>query len=154
MPISLQARNVLISGGSRGLGAVVARKFAAEGSNVAINYVSSKDAAEKLASDLQSQYKVKAIIVQGDAGLQSDCRNIVKSTIEQLGGLDIVISNAGWTKMTAFNDLDAMSDEDWDKCWSTNVKSNLYLFKEALPTFNVNPDGGSFIITSSTAVGE
>lgn len=43
----------------------MARKFAAEGSNLAINYVSSKDAAEKLASDLQSQYKVKAIIVQG-----------------------------------------------------------------------------------------
>lgn len=43
----------------------MAQKFAGEGSNVAINYVSSKDAAEKLASDLQSQYKVKAIIVQG-----------------------------------------------------------------------------------------
>lgn len=44
-----------------------------------------------------------------------------------------------------------MSDGN-PKCWSTNVKSNLYLFKEALPTFNANPEGGSFIITSSTAV--
>ena len=44
---------------------MVARKFAAEGSNLAINYVSSKDAAEKLASDLQSQYNVKTTIVQG-----------------------------------------------------------------------------------------
>ena len=47
------------------MGAVVAQKFAAEGCNVAINYVSSKDAAENLASDLQSQYNVKAIIIQG-----------------------------------------------------------------------------------------
>ena len=44
--------------------------------------------------------------------------------------------------------------DDVVQCWSTNVKSNLWLFKEALPTFNANPDGGSFIITSSTAVGD
>ncbi|EAW11182.1 SDR family NAD(P)-dependent oxidoreductase [Aspergillus clavatus NRRL 1] len=151
MSYSLKGRNALITGGSRGLGAVVAQKYAAEGCNIAINYVSSKDAAEKLASELQTQYNVKAITIQGDASRREDCSNAVKTTIEQLGGLDIVISNAGWTKMTTFADLDAMDDDDWDKCWSTNVKSSWYLFKEAAPTFNANPDGGVFIITSSTA---
>jgi NAD(P)-dependent dehydrogenase (short-subunit alcohol dehydrogenase family) len=171
---------------SRGLGALVAQKYAAEGCNVAINYLSSKDVAEELASSLQTQYGVKAIIVQGDASRRQDCSNAIKTTIEQLGGLDIVISNAvssisgcfslyclglivvkGWTKMTTFSDLDAMDDDDWDRvrspllwtttadsftqCWTTNVKSSWYLFKEALPTFNANPDGGVFIITSSTA---
>lgn len=48
-----------------GLGALVAQKFASEGSNLAINYVSSREAADTLASDLQAQYKVKAIVVQG-----------------------------------------------------------------------------------------
>ncbi|KAM0094902.1 hypothetical protein ACP6JD_001555 [Aspergillus fumigatus] len=62
-----------------------------------------------------------------------------------------LIAVKGWTKMTTFGDLDAMDDDDWDRCWSTNVKSSWYLFKEALPTFNANPDGGVFIITSSTA---
>ncbi|KAH8422873.1 SDR family NAD(P)-dependent oxidoreductase [Aspergillus melleus] len=151
MTYSLRDRNALITAGSRGLGAVVAQKFAAEGCNVAINYVSSKDAAEKLASDLQTQYNVKAIVIQGDASLQGDCSRAVKTTIEQLGGLDIVVSNAGWTRITQFADLDATTDEDWDRCWSTNVKSNLWLFKEALPTFNANPEGGVFLITSSTA---
>ncbi|PLB46938.1 NAD(P)-binding protein [Aspergillus steynii IBT 23096] len=151
MSYSLRNRNALITAGSRGLGAVVAQKFAAEGCNVAINYVSSKDAAEKLASDLQAQYNVKAITIQGDASLQSDCSKTVKTTIEQLGGLDIVVSNAGWTRITRFADLDATNEEDWDRCWSTNVKGNLWLFKEALPTFNANPEGGVFLITSSTA---
>lgn len=50
---------------NRGLGAVIARKFAAEGSNVAINYASSKETAEKVASDLAAQYNVKTIVVQG-----------------------------------------------------------------------------------------
>ncbi|KAJ5257220.1 NADP(+)-dependent dehydrogenase [Penicillium angulare] len=53
--------------------------------------------------------------------------------------------------MTNFGDLDAMDDEDWDKCWNINVKSSFYLFKAAKPTFDANPEGGAFIITASTA---
>ncbi|PWY76226.1 NADP(+)-dependent dehydrogenase [Aspergillus heteromorphus CBS 117.55] len=148
---SLRNRVALITGGSRGLGALVARKYAAEGCNVAINYASSKDAAEKLAAEIREQYKVKAITIQGDASQRIDCINAVNATIEQLGGVDIVVSNAGWTKITNFADLDAMDDDDWDKCWSTNVKGHFYLFKAALPTFNANPDGGVFLLTSSIA---
>ncbi|GAB1217016.1 hypothetical protein ATERTT37_006237 [Aspergillus terreus] len=169
MSYSLRDRNALITGGSRGLGALVAQKFAAEGCNVAINYMSSKDAAEKLASELQAQYKVKVITVQGvgppiistgtnadgfglqDASRKDDCINAVRTTIAQLGGLDIVVSNAGWTKMTNFADLDAMDDDDWDKCWTTNVKGHFYLFKEALPTFNANPDGGPEVEDTANA---
>ncbi|KAJ5678687.1 hypothetical protein N7462_006931 [Penicillium macrosclerotiorum] len=151
MPYSLVGRNVLITGGSRGLGALVAHKFAAEGSNIAINYMSSKETADKVASEISSKYNVKAIVIQGDAGNKNDCIKFVDSTIEQLGGLDVIISNAGWTKMTNFSDLDAMDDDDWDKCWTINVKSSFHLFKAALPTFNANPEGGAMIITSSVA---
>ncbi|GKZ63286.1 hypothetical protein AnigIFM49718_011357 [Aspergillus niger] len=148
---SLRNRVALITGGSRGLGALVAQKYAAEGCNVAINYASSKDAAENLAAELRESYKVKAITIQGDAGLQSDCVNVVKTTIDQLGGLDIIVSNAGWTKITKFGDLDAMDDEEWDRCWSMNIKGHFYLFKAALSTFNANPEGGVFLLTSSIA---
>lgn len=55
-----------------GLGAVVAQKFASEGSNVAINYFSGKDAAEALALDLQSRHKVKAVVIQGVCIFVSD----------------------------------------------------------------------------------
>ncbi|KAJ5948498.1 hypothetical protein N7454_001805 [Penicillium verhagenii] len=151
MPYSLLGRNVLVIGGSRGIGAIIAKKFAAEGSNVAINYMSSKETAEKVAGDLAGKYNVKTVVIQGDAGKQSEATNTVKSAIEQLGGLDVVISNAGWTKMTNFGDLDAMDDDDWDKCWNINVKSSFYLFKAAKPTFDANPEGGAFIITASTA---
>ncbi|KAM0094903.1 hypothetical protein ACP6JD_001556 [Aspergillus fumigatus] len=65
MSYSLKGRNALITGGSRGLGALVAQKYAAEGCNVAINYLSSKDVAEELASSLRTQYGVNAVTVQG-----------------------------------------------------------------------------------------
>ncbi|KAL2857773.1 hypothetical protein BJY01DRAFT_114820 [Aspergillus pseudoustus] len=151
MPYSLQHRNVLVTAGSRGLGALVAKKFASEGCNIAINYFSSREAAERVASDIQAQYNVKTITVQGDASIKSDCENMVQTTIKEFGGLDVLVSNAGWTKITVFNDLDAMDDEDWDKCWTANVKGHLWLFKAALPTFKANPDGGVFLLTSSAA---
>ncbi|KKA21502.1 Short chain dehydrogenase [Rasamsonia emersonii CBS 393.64] len=162
MPYELKGRNVLVTGGSRGLGALVAEKFAAEGSNIAINYVSNADRAKETAAKIESQYKVKVVVIQGevklieiacskDAGIREDCVRVVRTAIESLGGLDVVISNAGWTKFSNFSDLDALTEEEWDKCWATNVKGNLHLFREALPTFNANPEGGAFIITSSTA---
>ncbi|KAL2013778.1 hypothetical protein VTN00DRAFT_1303 [Thermoascus crustaceus] len=151
MPYSLKGRNVLVTGGSRGLGALVAEKFAAEGSNIVINYVSNGGRAKETAAKIEAVYKVKVVVVQGDAGIQEDCIRVVKTSVELLGGLDIVISNAGWTKFAKFGDLNALNEDDWDKCWATNVKGSLHLFREALPTFNANPDGGVFIITSSTA---
>ncbi|PGH07845.1 hypothetical protein GX51_01555 [Blastomyces parvus] len=151
MPYSLKGRNVLITGGSRGLGALVAEKFAAEGSNIALNYVSNEARAKETAEKLEKEYNAKVVLVQADVGIQADCIKLVKQTIEQLGGLDIVISNAGWTKMSKFADLNALNEDEWDKCWATNVKANLHIFREAEPTFNANPEGGVFIITSSTA---
>ena len=52
---------------------------------------------------------------QQDVGVREECVRVVKDTIATLGGLDIIVSNAGWTKFTEFADLYAMSDEDWDK---------------------------------------
>jgi len=151
MPYSLKDRNVLVTGGSRGLGALVAKKFAAEGSNIAINYVSNEDRAKETAQKIESEFKVKTVVIHGDMGIQDDCIRVAKSSKEALGGLDIVISNAGWTKFSNFSDLDALNEDEWDKCWATNVKGHLHLFREVLPTFNENPEGGVFIITSSIA---
>lgn len=64
MPYSLKGRKVLITGGSRGLGALIAEKFAAEGSDIAINYASNKEAADKLADKIQQNFSVKTCVVQ------------------------------------------------------------------------------------------
>ncbi|ODH44287.1 hypothetical protein ACO22_00907 [Paracoccidioides brasiliensis] len=151
MPYCLKGRNILITGGSRGLGALVAKKFAAEGSNIAINYVSNEARAKGTAEELEKKYNAKVVLVQADVGIQADCIRLVKETIARLGGLDIVISNAGWTKFSRFGDLNGLNEAEWDKCWATNVKANLHIFREAETTFNANPEGGVFIMTSSTA---
>ncbi|KAI9796557.1 MAG: hypothetical protein M1833_006121 [Piccolia ochrophora] len=151
MPYDLQNRRVLVTGSSRGLGALIAEKFAHVGAHVAVNYVAKRERAEEVAARIKEVGKGKVVIVGGDAGVEADCRRMVQETVEGLGGVDVIVGNAGWTKFSTFGDLDALSEEDWDKCWAVNVKGQMFLLRAALPHFNANPDGGVFLITSSIA---
>lgn len=104
-----------------------------------------------------------------DAASRADCARIVQESLATLGGLDVIVANAGWTKFTDFKDLHALSEQEWDlvgvcncwngsiwliqlQSWAVNVKSNLHLLQEAAPTFNKNCDGGVVLMTSSVAV--
>ncbi|PKX92364.1 SDR family NAD(P)-dependent oxidoreductase [Aspergillus novofumigatus IBT 16806] len=155
MPYSLKGKNVLVAAGSRGLGAVICQKFAAEGCNVAINYHSSRGVAEDLASRLAKGYSIKSIVLQGDAELPEDNQRIVQEANEQLSGLDIVIANAGWTRFADKQDIYDLSFEEWDKERRArpglNTMSHLQLMQAAKPIFDKNPDGGVYIMTSSIA---
>jgi len=150
MPYELKGRNVLVTGGSRGLGALICERFAAEGCNVAINYVSSEERAKEVAANVE-KFSVKAVTIQGDAGVTADNDRMIKAAVEALGGLDIVIANAGWTRFEKFGDLHDMSDAEWNKCWATNVMSHLELVRQVKPIFDKNPNGGVYLITSSVA---
>ncbi|KAL9122472.1 MAG: hypothetical protein Q9187_000964 [Circinaria calcarea] len=132
MPYALSSRNILVTGGSRGLGALVAEKFLLEGCNVAVNYVSNAERAEETRGRL-----VKICAERNEKGEEGEGK--------------VVVIQGGWTKFSEFGDLNALSEEEWDKCWAVNVKGNLHLLREALPTFNANPDGGVFLMTSSVA---
>ncbi|KAF2656860.1 short chain dehydrogenase/reductase [Lophiostoma macrostomum CBS 122681] len=150
MPYELKGRNVLVTGGSAGLGEVICYTFAKQGCNVAVNYFNRFDPAEKVRKECES-HGVKAVLVKADMCDTKDVKRSVEEATEKLGGLDIIIGNAGWTKFTEFGDLDAMSEEEWDRCWSANVKAPLTLLKAAKETFNANPEGGVFITTNSIA---
>ncbi|CUS09946.1 unnamed protein product [Tuber aestivum] len=149
--ISLRGKNVLITGGSRGLGTATAHAFAREGANVLVNYINDEASAANVATQLSDQHGVKADTVQGDVGAEENCVRIVNKCIALFGGVDVIVSNAGWTRISDFGDLFALSEADWDKCWAVNVKANLNLLRAASGYFNANPDGGSFLISSSVA---
>jgi len=140
-----------LSSYTRGLGAEIARAFAAEGSNIAINFANNASAAETLASELETKHSVKAATLKADAGSTSEITTLVRNARSALGGLDIVIANAGWTRFSDFNDLDALTDEEWDRCWRTNVLGVKALAAAAVPVFNSNAEGGVVLVTSSIA---
>ncbi|KFY86387.1 hypothetical protein V498_07516 [Pseudogymnoascus sp. VKM F-4517 (FW-2822)] len=134
-----------------GLGALICDKFAQQGANVVINYISSSAAAEEIAKTIEAEHGVKAFAVRGDMGVEADCVRLVEESIEKLGGLDVIVSNAGWTRFSSIPDLHATTTADWDTCFAVNVKAQNYLLRTALPTFTANPEGGAFIMTSSIA---
>ncbi|KAF1922079.1 short chain dehydrogenase/reductase [Ampelomyces quisqualis] len=150
MPYELKNRNVLVTGGSAGLGALLSTTFASLGCNVAINYFNRTGPAEAVADECRG-HGVRAVVVQADMTCPSEARRAVKETTEKLGGLDVILANAGWTRFSEWKDLESMSEEEWDKCWSANVKVPKALLSAAQSTFNANPDGGIMITTGSIA---
>ena len=151
MTCKVIGRNALVTGGSSGLGAAVARQLAAEGVNLAINYNHSKEKAESLAEELIFQFGIKVVTIRANAADKSIALKLVDEAFEMLGGLDIVISNVGWTEIVPYGDLDSLDDNLWDGCFNYNVKAHFYLFKEAKKVFDKNEKGGTFIVSSSVA---
>jgi NAD(P)-dependent dehydrogenase (short-subunit alcohol dehydrogenase family) len=152
----------LITGASRGVGAAVARAFAAQGdTRVVINYHSNASAASQLVDELSGIRPASSngtsadstpwfVALQADTSNRAQMTSLVQQTIDQMGRLDIVVSNVGWTRMTDFMNLDHADDEaDWDRCFDVNVKSHFRLFR-ACQT-HLERSEGVFIATASVA---
>lgn len=121
-----------------------------------INYSSNSDRAQSLVKELtsipgsSSQANPRFHLVQADMSSKPSVQSLVKETVEKMGRLDVVISNAGWTRMTTFTDIEQqVNDEDWDKCFTMNVKTHLWLAYAAKDALAENE--GCFISTASVA---
>ncbi|EJT51955.1 short chain dehydrogenase/reductase [Trichosporon asahii var. asahii CBS 2479] len=100
--IDLKGKRALVTGGSRGLGAEISKQLADRGCKVAVNYAASKDRAEETVKSLKGDGHV---LVQGDVFSRAGVEAVAKEAKEKLGGVDIVISNAGWTKIAPWSDI-------------------------------------------------
>jgi 3-oxoacyl-[acyl-carrier protein] reductase len=110
---SLEGKTALVTGGSRGIGAAIARELAAAGAQVVVGYRSGQDEAEAIAGEL------------GGRAIQADVANAddAKRLVEEAGDLDILVNNAGTTRDGV---LARMSDEDWRTVIETNLSSVFY----------------------------
>lgn len=155
------AKVALVTAGSNGLGAAIAKHLASEaGMSVIINYNSNSERAEALVKHL---YEITAvqnnigelasprfIAIRADMGRREDISRLVDECIAQMGRLDVVVSNVGWTRITNFANLqDADADEDWDRCFNINVKSHFFLFRRCQQYLEESE--GVFITTASVA---
>lgn len=143
----LDGKSALITGGSRGIGAALVRRFAQEGAAVAFTYRSSSSAADALVAELDSKGQ-KAKAYQSDAASYEAAEDLIKSVLEDFGQIDILINNAGITKDTL---ILRMSEEQWDDVMETNLKSVFNLTKHAARPMMKNRSGS--IINMSSIVG-
>ena len=133
-----------ITGGSRGIGKEVATKFAENGYNIVINYVSDKTNVEQLRNEWESK-GVKTLILKADVTKIEEVENVVKTAIDTIGKIDVLVNNAG---ITRDNLLMRMSEEEFDKVIETNLKGT-FIVTKAVTKYMMKKRSGSIINLSS-----
>lgn len=141
----LRGKAALITGGDSGIGRAVAIAFAVEGADVAIAYLDEDTDAEKT-KQLVEAHDVRCITLSGDVGDPEVCKGLVQKTVDELGGLDIVINNAAEQHMRE-SILDITPD-DLLRTFKTNIFSMFYIVQAALPHLKA----GSTIINTTSVV--
>ena len=126
---SLRGRVAVITGGGRGIGRAIATDLAHAGADVAITYRSDPAQAEGVAADLAATHGVRVRAVQCDVRLAADVERLINEAKDNLGGLHILVNNAG---MTADNLVMRMSEQAWDDVIETNLRGTFLTSKAAI----------------------
>jgi NAD(P)-dependent dehydrogenase (short-subunit alcohol dehydrogenase family) len=133
----------VITGGDSGIGRAVAIAYAREGADVLISYL-SEDSDAKDTADYVEKAGRRAVLVKGDIADPQHCRDIIQTAVDELGGIDILVSNAAY-QMT-HETLEEISDDEWDYTFDTNIGAMFRLCKAAIPHMK----SGASIIGSSS----
>ncbi len=142
----LEGKRALVTGGDSGIGRAVAVLYAREGADVVIAYYSHDGDAKETKRAIEAEGR-RCIAVKGDIGDPKFVRKLVDRTVKELGGLDIVVSNAAFQKRS--ESPEQCSDEDFDHTFKTNIYGYFHLVKASLPHL----DAGAAIIATGSETG-
>ena len=137
-------KTVIVTGGSRGIGAAIVVELAKKNYNVVLNYNNSEEKAKKIQRDLKEQ-GINIEIFKADVSKREDVKKLVNFTIEKYNNIDILINNAGIDQIKPFMDI---TNEDWNKIIQTNLNSVFYCSQEVLKNMIHNKKGCIINISS------
>jgi NAD(P)-dependent dehydrogenase (short-subunit alcohol dehydrogenase family) len=140
----LEGRKALITGGDSGIGAAVAIAYAREGADVAIVYLPEEEEDAQRIVGLIEDAGRKAVAIPGDLTESSFARDAVATAVRELGGLDIVVNNAG--KQQNVDDITELDDDEFDQTFKTNAYATFWITKAVVPHL---PPGSAIINTTS-----
>ncbi|HET9829201.1 MAG TPA: glucose 1-dehydrogenase [Nocardioidaceae bacterium] len=139
----LTGKVAVITGADSGIGRAVAIAFAREGADVVISFLSEDSDAKEVAGYVEEAGR-KALLIPGDVSDPQHCRDIISRTVQELGGIDVLVNNAAF--QMNHETLEEIPDDEWDHTFATNVSAMFHLCKAAVP--HMKP--GSSIIGSSS----
>jgi len=139
----LTGKIAVITGGDSGIGRAVAIAYAREGADVLISYLSEDSDAKDTAGYVEQTGR-RAVLVKGDVSDPQHCRDIIKTAVDELGGVDVLVNNAAF-QMT-HESLEEIPDDEWDYTFDTNIGAMFHLCKAAIPYMK---PGASIIGSSS-----
>jgi len=148
----LRGKNVLVTGGSSGIGQAIAVRFAEFGANVAVNYLRSPDEARDTEEQVHAcaakvkQMGVRDVLVGGDVSDEDDVVRMVGDAVEGLGGLDILVNNAG---IQISRPTEELSSADFDRVVAVNLRGAFLCAREAIRQFLGDEKAGAIVNVSS-----
>ncbi len=143
----LTGRRALITGGDSGIGRAVAYLFAREGADVAIVHLPEEERDAADTTDAITQLGRRCVTIVADVTSPDACRHAVERTVQDLGGLDILVNNAAFQQHQ--QTVEDLSIEQWELTFRTNIHAYFYMVKAALP--HLGP--GSAIINTGSVTG-
>jgi len=129
MAKKLEGKVAIVTGASKGIGASIAKHYAAEGASVVVNYASSKEGADKVVAEIVSAGG-KAVAVRGDVSKLADAQGIIDVAISHYGKLDVLVNNSG---VYEFAPIEAITEEHFHKIFNINVLGLLLTTQAAVP---------------------
>jgi glucose 1-dehydrogenase len=148
----LKGKNVLVTGGTSGIGQAIAVRFAEHGANVAINYLRTPDEASETEEQVHAcvtkvrQEGVRDVLVGADVSKEGEVARMVAEAVEQLGGIDVLINNAG---IQISRPSEELSSADFDKVLAVNLRGAFLCAREAIRHFLAEGKPGSIVNISS-----
>lgn len=139
---SITGQNVLVIGGSRGIGAEIAKEFAREGANVALTYAMSPDRADEVVTEIENQGRT-GLAIQADAGKSGANAGAIRQTVESLGSIDVLVAAAGTFDVAPISEIDA---DRYDYSFNLHVKG---VFEGISEAQNHMASGGTIITIGS-----
>jgi glucose 1-dehydrogenase len=148
----LKGKNVLVTGGTSGIGQAIAVRFAEHGANVAINYLRTPDEAAETEEQVHAcarkvrQEGVRDVLVGADVSNEDEVARMVAQTVEKLGGIDVLVSNAGIQISRPSHEL---SSADFDRVLAVNLRGAFLCAREAVKHFLAEAKPGRIVNVSS-----
>ncbi len=146
----MERKVALITGGSRGIGKAIAKKFAKEGYDIVINYVSESAELGKVKEEMIENRNVDILFVKADVTNYNGCEEMIKEVINKFGRIDVLVNNAGITKDGL---LMRMKEEDFDKVIEVNLKGTFNVTKNVIPYMMKQRSGKIVNISSVVGIG-
>lgn len=137
-------KTVIVTGGSRGIGAAIVKELAKENYNIVLNYNNSEEAAKQIQKELEEQ-NIKIEIFKADVSKREEVKELVKFALDKFRSIDVLINNAGIDQIKPFMDI---TDEDWNNIMQVNLNSVFYCSQEVLENMIHNKKGCIINISS------